>query len=806
MINAKRFFLTITLTATLALPALAYNDVVTHPQLTIISTEKSALYTDGSIMFALGLLPADKQYFLYGARGGSVRAGSATYPLSAFVGEGAFDEDIGTRALNHFFDPARNRPLTFAGVSLGRRSWEWMLEETPISGQERSLRDARAYLTRALTFNDGAPAASEEQRGIAMATMFLSLGHVAHHLQDMAQPQHVRNDMHLDQGAYFFNPFYNPSRYERYTADRGPFVQVLAEMANPVYPGSGDFKTARDFWFNGANTGIAQRTNQDFVSQGTNFTIFGTQVNTGTYALPVPGASTDYTVEQLHAQSGIAVPAEIQSLCGNPAIDCTMTMFATAVSPKASTLSIFDQDLRARGVFVTYNEGDITPTYQTQRLFDLNRFNLDDAHQVLIGRAVSYSAGFLNHFFRGKLQVTAPATGPYAVVDHSAGTGFTTIRATVKNVTPGEALPAGTLQAIAKFHRNGCYQADLSGEFTLDASGQLVAPCPNYRSAESHIRLTAEEAASFGVGESKEMTFTFADPIPMDATDLILQVYYRGTVGTETETFALGAADLSEPTFVAVMNATDVFELSGTLFDYWREIIKPTKIANPPYSVIDIDGNHVYNSPPDVNVVGGDISYEIYVNGKKAGDVPALPEGRFARIAALVNPGGFQLTLIARGNGFNQISSYAFGARNLQYDPNQNAFIVSVVDKLRNHTLQFDSVTFYHYYPNTAASIDNMPRSLSTDAEVMVPVQMAAQSVLRLQPMSNEWARRTDLFRAMRTTSLSTMWQEHESPDSARALPARGAAHPRIVTGSKQGGTRATAKSKGEAARPVKMN
>jgi hypothetical protein len=804
MIIAKRFFLTSILAAALALPALAYNDVVTHPQFTIVATQKSALYADGSIMFALGLFPADKQLFLYGARAGNVRLGSATYPLSAFVGEGAFDEDIGTRALNHFFDPAFDRPLSFAGVSLGRRSWEWTLEETPISGQDFSVRDARAYLTRALTFNDGPAAASEEQRGMAMATMFLSLGHAVHHLQDMAQPQHVRNDMHLDQGAFFFNPFYNPSRYERYTAERNPVVQALAQTANPVFPGSGDFKTARDFWFNGAGTGIAQRTNQDFVSQGTNFTIFGTLINHGTYALPVPGASTDYTVEQLHAQSGIAVPPEIQTLCGNPAIACTMTMFATAVEPRASTLSIFDQDLRARGVFVTYNEGDLTPTYQTQRLFDLNRFNFDDAHPLLITRAVSYSAGFLSHFFRGKLQVTPPATGPYAVVDHSAGIGFTTIKATVTNATPGEALPAGTLRAIAKFHRNGCYQADLSGEFTLDASGQLVTPCPDFRSVESHLSLTAEEAASFGVGESKQMTFTFSDPIPLDATDLILQVYYTGTVGTETETFALGAADLSEPTFVAVMNATDVFELSGTLFDYWREIIKPANIANPPYSVIDIDGNHVYNSPPDVNVAGGDINYEIFVNGKKAGDVAALPEGRFARIAALVSPNGFTLTLIARGNGFNDITSYGFGAKTLQYDPNQNAIIVSVVDPLRNDALQFDSVSFYHFFPSTGTSLDDMPKSLATDAHVLVPVTIVAQSLLQLHPASEQWTRSLDVFRAIDSSVFALMWQG-PGPSVARPLSTPSAARSRTVMRGGRGGTQAARRTKAQPLHPVNV-
>jgi len=804
MITIKRIFLTSALAGLLALPAHAYNDVVTHPQLTIIATEKSALYEDGSIMFALGLLPADKQYFLYGARGGDVRAGSATYPLSAFLGEGAFDEDVGTRALNHFFDPAFNRPITFAGISLGRRSWEWMLEETPISGQDRSLRDARTYLTRAMTFNEGSPTQSEQQRGIAVATMFLSLGHVVHHLQDMAQPQHVRNDMHLDKGAYFFNPFYNPSRYERYTAERGPFVQVLAEMASPNYPGSSDFRIARDFWFNPAGTGIAQRTNRDFVSQGTNFTIFFTQVNTGTYALPVPGPSTDYTVQELHAQSGIPVPAEIQTLCGNPAIDCTMTMFPTAVSPKASTLSIFDQDLRARGVFVTYNDGDITPTYQTHRLFDLNRFNLDEAHEVLIGRAVSYSAGFINHFFRGKLDVTAPATGPFAVVDHAANEGFSTVRATVRNATPGEALQGGTLRAIAKFHRNGCYQPDLSGEFTLDDAGQLVTPCADYRSQESHLRMTAEQPAAFDVGESKEMTFTFSDPIPLDATDLILQVYYTGGVGIEPESFALGAVDLSEPTYVAVMNATDVFELSGAVFDYWKEIIKPTNIVNAPYSVVDIDGNHEYNSPPDVNVFGGNIAYEIYVNGKRAGDVPVLPEGRFARLAVLVSPFGFELTLIARGNGFNNIDAYEFGAKNMQYDPVRNSFIVSVVDPLRNDTLQFDSVSYYHYYPTTGTDLDDMPESLADEATVLVPVQMAAQNLMRAQPSSEDWTKSMDVFAAIRANAVAPMWRGLESAVAPRTLGATEATRSPLVVRTGRGGAQTARRTKGQP-RPMKM-
>src|SRR5260370_674450 len=108
---------------------------------------------------------------------------------------------------------------------------------------------------------------------------------------------------------------------------------------------------------------------------------------------------------------------------------------------------------------------------------------------------------------------------------------------------------------------------------TMATSRRFITQSPNYRSTESHIRLTAEQPMSFAIGETKDMTFTFADPIPLDATDLTLEAYFRGTVGGEAGTFALGAADLSEPTFIAVMNATDVFELNGTAFYYPDDII-----------------------------------------------------------------------------------------------------------------------------------------------------------------------------------------------------------------------------------------
>jgi hypothetical protein len=71
---------------------------------------------------------------------------------------------------------------------------------------------------------------ADERKGFFGKT-FQTLGQVIHHTQDMAQPQHVRNDAHRDAifpclipGGLF--GFYSPSLYEKYTKGVGnlPFT------------------------------------------------------------------------------------------------------------------------------------------------------------------------------------------------------------------------------------------------------------------------------------------------------------------------------------------------------------------------------------------------------------------------------------------------------------------------------------------------------------------------------------------------------------------------------------------------------
>ena len=717
MTTATKWFFTLVVAAATATPLAAYNDQLTHPHITMYAVQKSVLYKDPLLMFNLGLPPVNRQLYTYRARvdGWTWLLPDIDYQVSSLIAEATYDEDQGTLALSHFFDPVLDRALTLRVYGeVGTKSWIWALNSGAMLSdgtfQWYSLADARYYLSQALTYDAGSPQEAEQHRVAAIGKVYLSLGHAVHHIQDMAQPQHTRNDVHIDSWfAGHFIPFleYDPSLYETYAKEHDSVMDALAVTGSPVFPGSSDFKVAKDFWTNSNSTGIAQDTNHRFVSKGTNFTINNGQASASGYQFPQPLGSTEISVTDLFATEGVPVPIQVKTICGLQGADCMMAMYATETSARASTLSIFDQDFRAKGLTAKWFGG-----YTSTRLFSLNQFNFDDALPYLIPKAVSYSAGLINHFFRGKLDVTAPASGPYAVVDQSLGKGFTKVRVTVKNVTPGEALSDGNFQAIARFHRNNCYKDDLSGEFKTDDAGNLITPCDGYRSVDPEIRVTAEQAGTLGVDGSQEMTFTFTDPIPLNATDLIIQVYYRGTVGDQTNDFALGAVDVSEPTFIAMVNATDAFELNQTFY-YYKDII--ANITQPPYSIIDIDRNGQFNTPPDVNVRGGDINYEMKINGQKVGTA-TVGEGRFARVAALVSPLGLEVVLTTSGNIFNGVSTYNMPARVAQIDYDKNAFLVTPVSLQRSQSYQNDSVTFYQYWPVTSNSIKNMPPSQADEA------------------------------------------------------------------------------------------
>jgi hypothetical protein len=266
---------------------------------------------------------------------------------------------------------------------------------------------------------------------------------------------------------------------------------------------------------------------------------------------------------------------------------------------------------------------------------------LDTIGNMTIPRAVAYATGMLNYFFRGQLKLSSPPDGLYGVIDQgtphrilddgipvlsSDGVttfGFTSLRVRVKNDTmvdangnptlidAGTKLPSGQIMtggrgpdgqpngylvAIAHYHRNPCYQTDLSGEASfqppadlsaahvpagcstgedlrtavpeisvsapvwLDEYGSLPGPNPNDPQAGpcDNVGNINEGATDACANASALMKFDFSgDPIPVNATDLFLQVAYRGQLGQETDGIAVGMIDLMEPAYYTAAASAD---------------------------------------------------------------------------------------------------------------------------------------------------------------------------------------------------------------------------------------------------------
>jgi len=232
-------------------------------------------------------------------------------------------------------------------------------------------------------------------------------------------------------------------------------------------------------------------------------------------------------------------------------------------NPRASTESIFDEDLN---IPITYDAG--ASQFTSNRLFSLNYLNFDQAYEYLIPKAVAYSAGLLNYFFRGSMKIELPADGVYAVVDHKLQgcrdyCGFTNLKLRLTNTTPNEDMRAGNVFAVVKFHRNLCYRDDLSG----DPGGPSFLD--NFCLSRDE-EITVSEPVAIALlksGEQRELPFRFLIPVPINASDVYLQVVFLGQLGLEQGAVAVETKDISEPNYFAITNITDmVYDFAGHRF------------------------------------------------------------------------------------------------------------------------------------------------------------------------------------------------------------------------------------------------
>ena len=354
------------------LGAFAY-DLGTHENISTRSVKESVL-TKGKVLEKLGLKPLGSGQTFPDFLG-------EPYRIDQLIARGARHEDTDElmRVFHHFYNPATGQPLTVGGA-LGSTSPDWALEDreqlTSIhSGEQRfSYRDARWYFLQALIAPT--PAGRDENWGLA----FQSLGHVIHHIQDMAQPQHVRNDPHC--GPYCGN-VYPASAYEAWTEENRrelPLDPVVAgyDVSSERYRNV--FDRPRAFWHThppehlAAGQGMAEFTHRNFVSAGTLFK--------PEFALPVFDITKSIDLDIQHLAPGTPLNGVVRFFAND-----VRDEFLNVTQTNAAGLSesVFDAELlKAR----------------RQPVFSLNRFTFQAAQGFLMPRAVAHSAGLINYFFR----------------------------------------------------------------------------------------------------------------------------------------------------------------------------------------------------------------------------------------------------------------------------------------------------------------------------------------------------------------------------------------------------------------------
>lgn len=342
-------------------PADAY-ELATHGVLTEKAYKRSALNTDPQLLKSLGIDSSKANVFgeaYYDISGNDVTQrtqydfekgkmpdeGRDFLTVKGWLMRGAIREDDAyrednpqddrdpanaklRRPLHHFFDPVNNRPLTVAGIGLldpdVHTAPAWGLGTTnanafvypgiPENGRRNhfTVLDAREAIYRALTGvrlnNDGTTimvAPTKSERDKYWATTFRALGDIVHLLQDMAQPQHTRNDQHA--GKFPETLTGHASAYEKYIEARATGVQsytIDGQTITPTplnYLGRSDtlpdgyplprFARYSDYWSTSPGSdqapglGLADYSNRGFFS-------FGTNLGKNEYRLPINDAAS----------------------------------------------------------------------------------------------------------------------------------------------------------------------------------------------------------------------------------------------------------------------------------------------------------------------------------------------------------------------------------------------------------------------------------------------------------------------------------------------------------------------------------
>ncbi|MBI4824610.1 MAG: hypothetical protein HY805_10350 [Nitrospirae bacterium] len=288
-----------------------------------------------------------------------------------WIKEGSIKEDYTVDILtSHFYNPLTNKGLTEFGVTIGESAYE---------RANFLWQDARG------SFYSGLISTTKGDREKSLSIAFETLGRIMHLVQDMAVPAHTRDDMHVA------DPFegYISNRVGSLNYTLVPFQHQNLSIS-PYAP--------KQFWdtefYNGSiaydstSIGLSEYTNANFFSKDT---IFKEDF------FPHPRRQdTNFSDFEYLPIIKITTPDNIEH----------NTFYISGYGKKhLVALKYFSAELLVLPIPLVYKK----------TLFLDNRCHEEYA-QHLVPRAVGYSAGLLNYFFRGEIDMKrAPNPGWYII-------------------------------------------------------------------------------------------------------------------------------------------------------------------------------------------------------------------------------------------------------------------------------------------------------------------------------------------------------------------------------------------------------
>ncbi|HDL14685.1 MAG TPA: hypothetical protein ENH28_00775 [Euryarchaeota archaeon] len=444
---------------------------------------------------------------------------TATKPVWSWIKIGGRYEDKPPwvipyrRSVNHFHNPLTDQG--FSGIwggtewLSGESSIQWAQEPagTQNPGGYYSWYDVREYYYNALTSTD------QDTRNTNFAKTFRGVGQLMHLIQDASVPSHTRDDGHL---------FYN---YEDFAGSYVNKSGVPTPTSSEFFSGTiNDIASFIDTnQYNGAdpdiavgtNIGLSEYTNANFFSEDT--------INSSSFTYP----QTE------------GMPIELRNFY-NPDANTTYPRQYYLKNCCGETNGGQGYLLSAVDYLDAYRQKYPSLSFALKEIPVLDNNVYSDYASLLIPRAVGYSAGLLNYFFRGTLDITPPDQVAYSVTDGSKlPQQFTSIKAKVRNTTPKgvdvdgnplyEVMGAGSLVAVAKYKIIPNYSYDLSN-YPPDAS--TMQTIENSYSVSAENVLTQAEIDALNDAIPPAFTFDFSsNPIPAGITNLSLQVVFKGTLG-----------------------------------------------------------------------------------------------------------------------------------------------------------------------------------------------------------------------------------------------------------------------------------